>query len=138
MMTDFAERTFSERDVPFTQWLTLMKLRTESPMSASELARSLGHNQGALTRVLDALEATGMVERRRSTSDRRSVELRLTAEGSRYVEAQLPIAIDALNHVLDVFSPSEVETMIDLLSRLLARLNGLKTQGTAGYDGSGT
>lgn len=132
MMTDLAEHAFKEHGVPFTQWLTLMKLRTAAPMSVGELARSLGHDQGALTRVVDALVASGMVDRRRSATDRRSVELRLTADGKHYVEAQLPIAVDALNHVLEAFTSEEVDTMIDLLGRLLNRLDAVKAEQTGG------
>lgn len=126
MMTDLAERAFAEHGVPFTQWLTLMKLRKEAPISVGELACALGHDQGALTRVVDALVKAGMVERQRSAADRRSVELRLTDSGQTYVEDQLPIAVDALNHVLESFSHEEVDSMLDLLARLLQRLTEVK------------
>lgn len=128
LMGDLAERAFAERGVPFTQWLTLMKLSHEAPMTAGDLARALGHDQGALTRVLDTLVKAGMVERKRRSCDRRSVELNLTPEGRRYVDDQLPIAIDALNNALSVFNREEVDTMIDLLARLLARLTELKAE----------
>lgn len=127
MMTDFAERAFAEHGVPFTQWLTLMKLRKEAPIAVGELACALGHDQGALTRVVDALVQAGLVERRRSAADRRSVELRLTDSGHAYVEDQLPIAINALNHVLEPFSHEEVDNLLELLGRLLQRLTDVKT-----------
>lgn len=127
LMTDLAECAFAEHGVPFTQWLTLMKLRQEAPISVGDLACALGHDQGALTRVVDALVKAGMVDRRRSAADRRSVELRLTESGQTYVEDQLPIAIDALNHVLETFSHAEVDSLLDLLGRLLQRLTDVKT-----------
>ncbi|MDE2149681.1 MAG: MarR family transcriptional regulator [Gammaproteobacteria bacterium] len=138
-MIDLAERTFAAHGVNFTQWLVLMRLRTEAPMSVGELARGLGHDQGALTRVIDALDQAGLVERRRSRTDRRAIELRLTGAGRRSVEAQLPLVVDKLNELLDVFSNRELDTLIALLQRLLQRLGefdppartGLRTAGVA-------
>lgn len=132
MLTDLVQDAFSERGVPFTQWLVLMKLRRVAPLSTGLLAREIGHDQGALTRVVDALVETGMVDRRRSEQDRRSVELRLTVRGERYVESQLPIAIDALNTVLKVFTIEEVEQLVNLLGRLLERLMELKSEQVTG------
>lgn len=128
MLTDLVQDTFSERGIPFTQWLVLMKLRREAPLSIGQLARELGHDQGALTRVVDALVETGMVDRRRSAQDRRSVELRLTLCGTHYVEAQLPIALEALNSALEILTLEEADQLAHLLSRLLNRLRELKNE----------
>lgn len=122
-LIDLAERTFSAHGVNFTQWLVLMRLRAQAPMSVGELARELAHDQGALTRVIDTLHKAGLVERRRSKTDRRAIELRLTEEGLRSVEAQLPLVVDKLNDLLDVFSAHELDTLIALLQRLLQRLD---------------
>ena len=122
-IVELAERTFAAHGVNFTQWLVLMKLRSQAPMSVGELARELGHDQGALTRVIDTLHKAELVERRRSQTDRRAIELRLTADGLRTVEAQLPLVVDKLNELLGVFTTDELDTLISLLQRLLDRLN---------------
>lgn len=128
MLTDLVQDAFSERGIPFTQWLVLMKLRRTAPLSIGHLARELGHDQGALTRVIDSLVEAKMVDRRRNVLDRRSVELRLTSRGTRYVESQLPIALEALNSALGVFTLEEVDQLIDLLGRLLNRLKQIKSE----------
>lgn len=138
MLTDLVQDTFSERGVPFTQWLVLMKLRREAPLSIGQLARELGHDQGALTRVVDALVENRMVDRRRSALDRRSVELRLTFRGDRYVEARLPIALEALNSALEGFAPEEADALTHLLGRLLNRLKELKEERDSERRGEST
>lgn len=127
LMMDLAERAFAEHGVPFTQWLTLVKLHNHEPISVGRLAEELGHDQGALTRVVDALVKAGMVDRRRSTTDRRRVELKLTDSGRGYIDEQLPIALDAINRVLETFSREETDQLVDLLTRLLQRLTEFKT-----------
>lgn len=67
----------------FSQFLALKKLEHEGPMSAGELARSMHHNAGALTRVLDKLEAQGYVRRVPAPNDRRALRIELTASGTR-------------------------------------------------------
>ena len=51
------------------------------PATLAELHHSFGHKRSTLTAVVDRLEAKGLVRRRRSPSDRRSVVVALTAAG---------------------------------------------------------
>jgi MarR family transcriptional regulator for hemolysin len=62
-------------------WLILTTLRGEQWRTQQELARSLGIEGPTLTRHLDSLERTGLVERRRDPSDRRAVQVELTEAG---------------------------------------------------------
>ncbi|HEU0196456.1 MAG TPA: MarR family winged helix-turn-helix transcriptional regulator, partial [Nevskiaceae bacterium] len=80
------------------------------------------HDQGALTRVVDALVKAGFVDRRRSQQDRRRVEVQLTAAGCDYVDAQMPFVIAGTNRLLEAFTNAEVDQLRDLLVRLIARL----------------
>lgn len=119
---DQLEEAFSKYEMTFVQWVTLMLLRDRIAVTPGELCRELRHDSGALTRVLDALEARGLIERERSDSDRRVVELRLTASGRRTMDALLPIGVKCLNGALEVFTRTEVETLTELLERFVTRL----------------
>ncbi len=73
-----------------------------------------------MTRVLDKLECKGLVERSRSVSDRRVVNLALT-EAGQPVAVRIPeIAPKVLNARLRKFSKTE----FDELSRLLHKFVG--------------
>jgi DNA-binding MarR family transcriptional regulator len=103
----------------FTQWVTLMSLRNKGPrLSATHLSREVGHDMGALTRVIDGLEKSGHVRRERSLEDRRAVQISLTDKGLRDAEAQLGIIVDLQNKLLEPFSKSEADTLVLLLQRL--------------------
>jgi len=123
LMTGLAADVFVSQPLSFTQWTVLMRLHKNSThLSATELGEGLGHDLGALTRVVDSLERAGFVERERGRRDRRTVEIALTPEGLRQVESSTHLVVGLLNNLLEPFSRNEFESLITQLERLLARL----------------
>ena len=70
----------SGHDLTFSQYITLKKLSTGT-IGATDLARAAELNPGAMTRLLDKLEAKGLVAREADPSDRRAVHIHLTDAG---------------------------------------------------------
>lgn len=68
-------------DLRFTQFLILKRLARLGPMGASELARSVELDGGAMTRQLDQLEQRGLLRRRPHELDRRALRIELTEAG---------------------------------------------------------
>jgi len=122
LMSAVAESKFEGQPISFTQWMVLMKLRFHTQLSATQLSEEIGHDMGALTRLIDGLERSGFVRRERSRQDRRAVEITLTAAGRRQVEGSIRVLVDALNELVAPFSRSEVDAMIAQLQRLLGVL----------------
>ncbi|MGN6517080.1 MAG: MarR family winged helix-turn-helix transcriptional regulator [Rhizomicrobium sp.] len=117
-----AEAIFADRDLTFTQWISLMGLREGVAETSADLARHLNHDAGAVTRVVDELEKRGLVRRERSKSDRRVVNLTLTPQGRAVAKQYVPPIVDFWNTVMDEFSNKEISQLIELLSRLIHRL----------------
>lgn len=69
-------------NLSFTQFLILKRLARLGPMSASELARSVELDGGAMTRQLDHLERKGYLRRCRHEQDRRALRIELTDAGN--------------------------------------------------------
>ena len=63
LMTQVAERAFEAQPITFTQWMVLMRVGSQAHMSATQLSEELGHDMGALTRVVDTLERRGLLRR---------------------------------------------------------------------------
>jgi DNA-binding MarR family transcriptional regulator len=123
LMTQIAERRFEAVSVSFTQWVTLMRLGAQpSHMSATQLSRELGHDMGALTRVVDELERRGLVRRERSRRDRRAVEIAITASGRRQAASAKRVMVGLLNELVEPYDRAEIVTLIGLLQRLLLHL----------------
>jgi DNA-binding MarR family transcriptional regulator len=122
LMHQHAEACFAKLPVNFTQWMTLITLTRAESVSASQLSAELGHDMGALTRVVDELERRGYVRRERSVRDRRSVEIAITAAGRKQAQLGKRLLLELLNELTAPFATKEVDALIGLLQRLLLHL----------------
>src|SRR5215469_5376427 len=123
LMTQIAERQFETTSISFTQWIALMRLAWQAGhMSATQLSKELGYDMGALTRLVDELERRGLVRRERSQRDRRAVEIAVTAAGRRQADSAKPVVVKLLNQLMEQYSDAEIATLIDLMQRMLVRL----------------
>jgi DNA-binding MarR family transcriptional regulator len=108
------------------QWMPLVRLHFNGSCPAAQLAADLGLDAGALTRMLDRLEAKGLVSRERSSSDRRVVMIALTEDG-RGLGDRLPAVLSEIfNAHLRGFSHQEWQTLMGLLQRVLANGEALR------------
>lgn len=69
-----------------SQLSALHLIEREGPLAIGELAEAEGVAAATMTRVVDRLEKEGLVRRRGSSDDRRSIVLTVTAKGRRSVE----------------------------------------------------
>lgn len=126
-----ADARLAMHDVTYVQYLPLYKLlhceaANAANATVATLARELEVDAGAITRAIDRLEAKGLVQRERSTADRRVVHLTLTPEG-RAVAEQVPgVLAEVLNGHLRGFSHGEWQQMLQLLHRMLANGEALR------------
>lgn len=91
----------------------------ECATSASELCKGISYDAGAMTRMLDRLEAKGLVRRTRSPDDRRLVNLELTEAGKAAYPRLREISMRVLNHSLRDFSVGEAQQLEGMLRRVL-------------------
>ncbi|MGC9163175.1 MAG: MarR family winged helix-turn-helix transcriptional regulator [Thiomonas sp.] len=113
------EHQMQALDLTGTQWHPLLHIYLGCDTVAA-CAREMQTDAGAMTRMLDRLEAKGLLVRERSSADRRVVNLALTARGAE-VAAQIPYVLsDVLNAHLRGFSPQEFAQLIALLQRFVA------------------
>ena len=122
LMTQLAEERFQSLDISFTQWLVLIGLSHHEHVSATRLSHDLGHDMGALTRVVDELVKRGYVQRERSERDRRAVEIAITPSGRKAALEAKRMIVELLNELVEPFSDAEVDTLIALLQRLFRHL----------------
>ena len=113
------------------QWKPLLLLQQGTCLTAADIARYACHDTGAVTRVLDRLESKGLIQRVRSASDRRVVNLQLTEEGAQ-IAAEVPkILADLLNQLLVGFSAEEFALLSELLQRVLVNVRAASGEGAA-------
>lgn len=113
------ERELEPTGLTHAQWVPLFKLAVQPGATVAELARLCELDAGAMTRLLDRLEAKGLCQRERSSEDRRVVRLALTEQG-RAVAEQIPVALSRVqNAYLAGFSREEWLLLKSFLSRIL-------------------
>jgi DNA-binding MarR family transcriptional regulator len=95
----------------------------------AELARECQLDTGAMTRLLDRLEAKGLCKRVRSVADRRVVNIELTEEG-RNAAKQVPYVLARVqNEHLAGFTTEEWLQLKDYMRRLLDNAQALAARG---------
>jgi DNA-binding MarR family transcriptional regulator len=125
-MASEVDEALEPRGLTSAQWVPLFKLHLGHACTVAELARECQLDAGAMTRLLDRLEAKGLVARVRSLEDRRVVNLELTEEG-RAAAGKIPeVLCKVQNAFLQGLSVAEWEQLKNLLGRVLA--NGLALQ----------
>lgn len=107
----------SGHDLTFSQYITLKKL-AEGTSGASDLARAAELNPGAMTRLLDKLEARGMVAREADPNDRRALHIRLTDAGRAIWGDIDQCGMRVRNTALAGMSDSERNALTALLERV--------------------
>ena len=110
-----------------TQYVALKRLAQCSPLSPSELAEALGHDAGAMTRVLDGLEEKGYVRRAPNPDDRRCVRVIPTEAGTALWSRMRGCGERTLARALRDLSETERDALRDLLKRIVESLSSTDT-----------
>ena len=98
----------------------ILLLWFERANTPNEMSRALSYDTGSMTRMLDRLEKKGFLVRQRSQSDRRVVELVLTAQGRDAAQQHPDLIAAVMTEQLRGFAPEEVTTLVGLLQRFIA------------------
>lgn len=88
-----------------------------------DIARRLRIEGPTLTRMLDSLEADGLVQRLPDPSDRRTKQLQVTPAGEAALKEMFDIADGLRDRLLEGFSPEQVDMLNDLVWTLVNRLD---------------
>jgi len=125
------DRRMADLGLTDAQWKPLLLLHQGVCSTAADLSRSACHDTGAVTRLVDRLEAKELVRRLRSADDRRVVHIELTDAGEK-LAAEVPrIIVELANQVLSGFSPDEFVQFKDLLKRALVNARALNDEDPA-------
>ncbi len=101
-----------------SQWHPIAIIGLDKARTPAGVARVAEVDTGAMTRTLDRLEKKGFLKRKRSTHDRRVVELELTEKGHTVTEKLMPAVSRALNAHLKGFTNEETTLLISFLQRM--------------------
>jgi DNA-binding MarR family transcriptional regulator len=118
-----AELASQGLDLSFTQYLILKKSQQLGAVSATELARAVELDGGAMTRQLDQLERKGYLRRSPHEQDRRALRIELTEAGSTIWQNTASVCSQrVMNAAQRSLNPTEQAQLHDYLERMLQAL----------------
>ena len=127
------DKRLAALEMSAAQWIIVANLAAGpgEPKSAADLCKVISYDAGAMTRMLDRLEAKGLIRRSRSAQDRRLLNLELTEEGRAAYPRMREIAMNVANRFLRGFTKSEARQLEALLSRMVENAQELPTRASA-------
>lgn len=118
----FTERLKSH-DQTEARWSALYMLAdAPSGLIQTELAERMGVEGPTLVRLLDALQAQGLISRRPSEHDRRAKVLVIEAAGRQLISEVDGVAAELRSEAFDGLSDADLRTTLRVLNLLALRL----------------
>ena len=116
------DHVFADEGMTAVQWQALLALNFGAASTCVELARHLNYDKGAMTRLVDQMEASGWIERQRDPQDRRVIRLEMTAEGQAAARRCKERVLECWNTWLADWSNEEISGLIASLQKLRTTL----------------
>jgi DNA-binding MarR family transcriptional regulator len=101
-----------------TQWRTLKILERREGINQGTLAEMLEVEPISACRMIDRLEESGLVERRRDPGDRRAWRIFLTDKARPILDELHVVASGMIEELLHGLSPAEIETLLHSLNTM--------------------
>jgi len=126
MVRTLADARARDHGMTRAQWMILVRLDRQPGMSQNELAALIEVEPITVGRLIDRLEARGMVERHPDPDDRRIWRLHLT-DAAQPMLKKIMKARAELNDLLTAGLPKkDLEAVVDCLLQMKTRLAGTR------------
>jgi DNA-binding MarR family transcriptional regulator len=121
-LNTIVERRLAEFDVTAKQAALLIHA-VHGQTTPNQLTAKLGTDTAGMTRLLDRLEAKGLLRRQRHPDDRRSVVIELTDRGRKLAPRLAPVFGQVTGQALAGFAEDDVRHLSAMLRRILDNLD---------------
>lgn len=105
------------------QALLLSEVVRQHRITGSELAEKMSLSQATITDVVKRLESRGLLNKARSTEDRRRILVEATEEGRALVAQSVPLLQERFVERLDQLERAEQFQLLEALQRIAAMMN---------------
>ncbi|MEH7504402.1 MarR family transcriptional regulator [Neobacillus drentensis] len=124
-ITKLYRNLLEELDVTYPQYLVMLVLWEENSVTVKELGQKLFLDSGTLSPMLKRMEGNGLIERRRSVEDERTVIISLTKKGEDLKDIAQCIPSKLLENLsLDLM---ELNNLSQTLSTILTRIQQINS-----------
>jgi len=123
-MKKMLDTRLSEFNVTSSQATVLNTLSSQDGQSLSDIGKSIHLDKPAITGLADRMEKDGLVERRRTSSDRRIIQLFFTEKGKKLYRRIEKVIVDVDNELVETLTEEEIESLHSMLQRIWNKSNG--------------
>lgn len=118
-------RAFREHgeDVTPEQWTVLIRLWERDGRNQNDLSDATFRDRPTMSRILDSMEARGLVERHPDENDRRARCIRLTRKGRELKKKLVPIAEEIVERMIAGIAERDLVTTRVTLRRMFENLS---------------
>ncbi len=135
LLRTYADYKASQFGMTRAQWAVLVRVDRSEGLNQSELAEVLDLQPITLTRLLDKLCDSGLIERRPDPADRRAKRLFLTPAARPLLERLSTLGEETMQGALAGVEPESVDQMVSELGAVKENLRRLIQQRTADTAG---
>src|SRR3954470_13837711 len=118
--TAIIAEAFEGEDMSLSEWAVLTIIDNHPDIDQSRLAETVSIDRVNTGRLVDALEAKDLIERRLDEADRRVWRLRCTRHGVHTRKRLLPRALAGQDKLLGCLRPQDRKVFIDLMLQIVA------------------
>ena len=111
-------RHLAEADLTVSQFGVLEVLYHLGPLNQRSIGEKLLKSGGNITMVIDNLERSGHVKRKKDPNDRRAVLIHLTPNGEKFIADFFPKHLERIKEEFSVFTEEEKKTLANLCKKL--------------------
>ncbi|MEW5420314.1 MarR family winged helix-turn-helix transcriptional regulator [Amorphus sp. 3PC139-8] len=112
----------AKRGLTLAQYLHMRVLYEEGALYQTEISSLLGIEKASSTSVLDNLDRSGLIERRRDPSDRRRLAVSLSEKGRLQTVDLLHFAREVAQDAISGVDDSDREAFFRVIDRIVANL----------------
>jgi DNA-binding MarR family transcriptional regulator len=113
------EKDVSPQGLTLAEFRVLVVLSESGPTSMVDLAKEQMITQAAMTSIIDHLENSEMVERDRSKTDRRVVNVTITRKGGDVLKKGMRLYTQFMKKATRNLTDEEIRTILTLFDKLL-------------------
>jgi DNA-binding MarR family transcriptional regulator len=101
-----------------TEAFILQYLQSKGSQRGTDIVKVTGLTTSAITQICDKLVQEELIERNRSETDRRYVNITITAKGSKILKQLSDISSERIVETVDNFTNEETDALLKVLSQL--------------------
>lgn len=121
-MRRFYEYQMKKYNITPPQFEVLISLWSEDGLVLSDLSKRLSRDGPTITGIIDRMEKKELVRRKRSTRDRRIIQVYLSEKALKMKEALVELQQTAGSDIINNFTQEDLRMLETLLSKLLINI----------------